>query len=367
MAREDHRSLAQKWHEYWGRRREPPQIAFGETSILTQPAPFMVGALLLPFFPGCYLSLPPMTAAIVTSNTGEKMVFVQGGYKELPDGAYTLQYVDLRERTFNFPAIIASTMDGSKVSLTISINYKVNDPLEIANVAKPLDALLTACESAIKKFITTHSHHEIIGEPGSQPAISDDEIIDSIKQQVTHNQACQAFELLDVVLKERYGDPKVSALKQEYLVQEKKSAIEREGLIQQQEIAEEQKRLAIIKAECEQLLQELQAQTEARRSEILEPARRLSVELEYLQSLPEMQYLKLETLGKALEALIRTQTIAGFPRDANDTQLLKNILSALAEGTRNLPQIPPEKEKPASESKSTIINLLSPPKKKKGK
>ncbi|MFZ5818302.1 MAG: SPFH domain-containing protein [Chloroflexota bacterium] len=364
MTQEDNRSLRQKWIEFWGRQTEPPLIEFDETSILTKPANFDVGLL-----GGCYLPLRAMTVAIITYPNGQKKFFNEGGFIDLPNGVYTIQYVDLRDRTLTF-MVTDTTRDGPKVSLNVSINYKVSDFFEITNVAKPLDALFAACEAAVRKFITTHRYHQIIGEPDNEQVISDDEIARSIKDQVANNQACRAFWLMDVVIKERYGDPTISTLKHEDLVQEKKSAIEREGLRQQQEIAEEQQTLALIEAETARLLQESQATGEANRSEILEEARRLSVELETLPKLPEWQNAqamrRLDVLEKALEALIRAQTIAGFPRDTDDRQLIQNVLGTLAESSKNLPQIPPEHTRPANELKSTIINLVSP-KKNKGK
>lgn len=364
MAQEDNRSLKQIWIEFQGRQNEPPPIDFGETSILTQPTAFRVW-----LFGGYYLPLPAMTAAIVTSPSGQKMVFSEGGYKNLQNGAYTLQYVDLHKRTLTF-SITDTTLDGSKVSLAVSMNYKVHDPVEIANIAKPLDAFLAACEAAIRKVIKTHNHHEIIGEPDNERILSDDVIFKSVKEQVGKNQACRAFLLMDVVIKERVGDPKIIALQQQISVQEKESVIQREGVVQQQEIAEEQQGLALIKAETESLIQELQATTEADRSEILERARRLSVELETLPRLAEWQNAqvmrKLDVIEKALETLIQTQTIVGFPRNADDIRLLQNIIHALTESVRNLPMSPSEPVRPVNESRSTIINLLSP-KNKKGK
>lgn len=363
MTQEDNRSLKQIWLEFWGRQKEPSFPPFDETSILTQQSTFSV------WLPGgYYLQLPAMTAAIVTSSSGQKMVFVEGGYKNLQNGAYTLQYIDLRERTLTF-SVTDTTLDGSTVSLTVSMNYKVHNPVEIANIAKPLDAFLAVCEAAIRKVIKTHSHHEIIGAPGKERILSDDVIIKSIKEQVAGTQACRAFLLMDVVIKERVGDAKIIALQQQTLVQEKESTIQREGVIQQQAIAEEQQSLALLRANTECLIQELQATTEANRSEILERARRLSIELENLSKLPEWQNARdmrrLDVLEKTLETFIQTQAIAGFPRNTDDMRLLQNIINALTESVRNLPGLPSEHVRRENESRSTIINLLSP--KKKGK
>lgn len=360
MTQEGHRSFRQKMLELLGRYNAPPQIPFDETSILTQPEIFTAGIIAI-ILGGYYLPLPAMTAAIITFPDGQKKFFQQGGVINLPSGTYTIQYVDLRERTLTV-AVTDTTRDGPKVSLTVSINYKVNDLFKILDVARPLGALLTACEAAVRRFITTHHHHEIIGEPGNEQVVADHEIIKSIKEQVAQNQACRVFVLMDILIKERYGDPTISTLKHEDLVQEKKNTIEREGIIRKQEIAEEQQTLALIEAETVRLIQETQAAGEANRSEILERARRLSVELEYLQKLPELEKEKLEIIGKALDEIIHTQNMSGFPRDVDD-RLLQSILDALLRNAKTFPQIPPGHLPPHTESPSTIINLLSPKKK----
>ncbi|GAB4503349.1 MAG: hypothetical protein Fur0043_03410 [Anaerolineales bacterium] len=358
MTQEDHRSLKQRWIEFFGRQNTPPPVNFDETSILTQPTDFHVGLV-----GGYYLSLPVMTAAMVASSNGQKMVFVEGGYINLPNGAYTVQYIDLRKRPLTF-SITDTTLDGFKVSLTISINYKICDPVEIANVAKPLDAFLAACEAAVRKIIKDHHHREILGEPDNERTITDEDMVKSIKEQISKNQACRAFLLMDVVIKERYGDSKITELEQERRVQDKKSAIEREGIIQRQEIAEDQQTLALIEAETARLLQELQATGEANQSKILEEARRLNVELDNLRQLPDLEKAKWDTISQALHTLIQALTMSGFSRDSGYEQVLQNILGALIRSPGNLPQVPAGE--PENKSGSTIINLLSP-KKKKGK
>ena len=195
MTYDDKRSFERDWKEFWGKRRIIEPIPFTETSILTQPVTFRVGGS------GHFLQLPANTAGIIASSTGHKMVFTEGGYFKLEEGAYTVQYIDLSERSFTFSRITAPTKDGSEVSLTVAINYKVNEPTQIVQVASPLQALFTVCEGAIQNFIVSHRHDELIGEPGEGQYIADHEIIQHIKEQVALNQACRAFWVMNVNIK----------------------------------------------------------------------------------------------------------------------------------------------------------------------
>ena len=215
MSEYDDLSFTRSWKEFWGRRKVMEPIPFDETSVMTQPITFNVGT------PGHYLPLPALTAAIVTSSTGQKQVFTVGGYKNLQEGAYTIQYVDLSERFVDFPRITASTKDGSEVSLRISISYKINDPSQIINVTMPLQSLYSVCEAAIQNFIVTHNHDELIGEPGNEQFIADYKIVQHVKEQVAMSQACRAFWVMDVIIKGRYGNAEIGKVKHERLVQEK--------------------------------------------------------------------------------------------------------------------------------------------------
>ena len=361
MPQEDDLSLTRWWKEFKGRRRVPQLISFNEMAILTETTAFRIGTR------GYYLSLPSMTAAIITSPTSSKRVFKEGGYKDLEEGAYTIQYVDLSERYVDLPRVTAATTQGSEVSLTVSMNYKVNDPSQIITVAEPLKTLLSVCEAAIKNYIITHRHDELISEPGSDQFIYDNEIIQHIKEQVAMNQACRAFWVMNVIIKERYGNPEIGSLKHKDLVQEKSNITQRHNVIQQQGIAEEQRKLEKTKAEQDNMIKETQTLGEANRSEILKYARMLEIELETMRKQPDMQQeqiVKLIELKRdALRTLLRLYTISGFPRDANELRLMEKILGSLSETQIVIPELPPERSKSANELSKTIINLINPKKK----
>jgi hypothetical protein len=308
-----------------------------------------------------------MTAAIITSPTGSKQVFTEGGYKDLEEGGYTIQFVDLSERNLNLPRITAATRQGSDVSLTVSLNYKVYDPTQIISVAEPLKTLLSVCEAAIKNFIITHRHDEIFSEPGSDQFINDNEIIQHIKEQVAMNQSCRAFWVMNVIIKERFGNPEISRLKHRELVQEKTNLTQLQNVVQQQGIAEEQQKLEKTRAEQDSMVKEIQAVGEANRSEILKYARMLEIELETMGKQPDMQQEQIvkviELKREALRTLLRLYTISGFPRDANELRLMEKILDSLSETHIVTPELPSERSESANELSKTIINLINPKKK----
>jgi hypothetical protein len=360
MEKEDNRSFAQKWNEFWGRKSVMEPIPFTETSILTQPIPINVG-----FF-GYYLRLPPNTAAIIRSATDQTHVFSEGGQIDLQEGAYTLQYMDTSDRFYTFPRISAPALDTIEVSLTISIFYKINDPAAIKNNPTPLKALFAICEGAIKNFIVTHRYEQLIGEIDNDQFIFDYHIIQHIKEQVALKEACKAFWLKDVIIEERLGSFELTKLKQNRLVQESQSQIVREGVIQQQEIAEERKELEKTKAEQEIMVKEMQAVFEANKAEILKQARLLEVELEALRKQPDMQqaqFLKIvDAKRQTMESLLHLFTISGFPRDEDDLKLIDRILKSLSDTQTMPPELPSERTKSMNDMNSTIINLIAPKK-----
>jgi hypothetical protein len=312
------------------------------------------------------LRLPPNTAAIIRSATDQTYVFKDGGHKELREGGYTLQYVDISERFFKFPRVTAPALDSLEVSLAISIFYKINDPELIRSNPAPLKALFSVCEGAIKNYIVTHRYDQLIGEKDNQEFIADYHIAQHIKEQIALKDACRAFWLKDVIIEERLGSYELTRKKQDRIVQEKQSQIQREGVAQQLEIAEGQKELEKIRTEQDVMVKEMQALLEANKTEILRQAKLFEVELEVLRKQPELQQAQIlkiiDAQKQAMDALLNLFSISGFPRDPNDLQLIDRILSTLSATQRSAPQLPPERSRSMSELNSTIINLIAPKK-----
>ena len=203
MAQDKNSSFMKKWKEFRFRRKQVEPIPFTETSILTDATTFKVS------ISGFYLPLPPMTAAVLIDSFGQKMVFTEGGYKDLQTGVYSLQYVDLSERFITLPSIVTSTSNGPEISLTISITYKIKDPLQIIHVSSPLRTLFELCDGAIKNYITNHRFEELISENENGNHIFDYQIVEHIKEVIALSQACRAFWLMDVVIVERHGSSEI--------------------------------------------------------------------------------------------------------------------------------------------------------------
>jgi hypothetical protein len=361
-------SITRSWIEYKGRKTSAP-IVFPEsefvskkTEIVSARRDFTVGTF------GSFLSLPPMTAAILTSSTGERQVFLEGGYIKLLPGKYILEYVDLLERCFSLKISDAITADGFVVSLSISITYQITNPLRVLNIHHPLETLFSVCEASVRSFIRSHQHDDIIGEWDNEHPISDSEITRFIIQQVTQNHACKAFTIMGVTIAECRGDPKILEIRKTRLLQERQSQAERESLIRQQEVVEERKVLERKKAEQGGMISELQAQFESNRQQILYNASLLATELENLRKLPQMQqeqYLKaLDVKQKALEALIQMQSMPGFPRNTNDMEVVNSIIKSMADTQILLPSPDSTAQTtPVKELSSTLINLIVPNKK----
>lgn len=358
MSQENRNSFIRNWLEFWGRRRIIEPIPFTDLAILTEPVSLMIGAS------GDYVPLPPNTAGIIVSSTGQKQVIVQGGFYELEEGAYTIQYLDLRERSYTFERISASTKDGFGISFTVSILYKVEDPVQIIPVSTPLQSLFTVCTGAVNNYITTHRHEELIGQE-NDAYIPDRHIIQHVKDKVAFNHVCRAFRLIDVVIVERHGSPEMNKIKQERVVQATENLTLEENYIQKQRVETERRKIDVANAEQDGLIKVIQAQAEARQSVILEDANRLRVELENLRKLPDIQHeqvlRKIDTLEKALEALIRAYIESGFSRGLNEGNVIESFSKSLADVQNVAPQITSERTRPVNELGSTIINLITPP------
>jgi len=362
MTQDDNRSFIHIVRDFFGRQKIIEKIPFTETSVTTYPITFKVG----PF--GHYLYLPENTAAIITTPAGNRQVYTQGGGIDLPMGAYTVQYIDLSWRKFTFSKIAANTLNapnsGSEISLTASIIYKINNPSLLLENPNPLDAFFNTCAGAIKNFIITHRYDELIGKHEDESFISDNQVIQYIKEQVAFTDSCNAFWVRDVKIIERLGNQEINKLRHERLVQSDQSLTQKEKAIQQQDIAKEELILAETKAEQDRIVGELKALKEANQSEILKQARILDVRLDIMRRSPDLQQVQtlkiIETKKQAIEALIELYTMSGFPRDANDYQRMEKILNSLADTQINIPELSLEESSSVNDLSSTIINLISP-------
>lgn len=352
-------SLIRWWVEYWGRREQATPPSFHK-EIITPPVNFLTGS-----FNADYLYIFPDTAAVITTPEGKRFVVTKGGYVDLVYGVYTLQYIDLHKHMDVLPPVRADSKDGLPVSLSVNLTWQVTptNPTAVMGLDQPLGIFLTACSTAVKSFIRSHKHDELVlGLDGVR--VEDAEISRYIVREVGQNQACRGFTIIDVRVTDRQGDPKLIEIQQARIVQEKNTLSEKEKLQQQRELVDQREDLIRRQAGTDRLqveqqvnLAEIQAMFEARRAEIRYQIEVLSAEVERLRKLPERQHEQaleaLKVREKLAEALIQFQAIQGFPRNMDEAQTLAEIL-------RSLPDTTSSTSTPLTLLSSSLSSLMTP-------
>lgn len=351
-------SLIHSFIELQGRNQTYEFPKFPDNNIVSESYDFKVG-----MFEARYLPSFPMIGVIVISPNG-KAQLSEGGLVKLPNGSYTIRYVDCRQHLKTLPDVLAVTSDGFHVKLTLNITYQVTSLLATLENDNPLESLLVGCNAAIRSVIRIHVHDEFISENPNEQKVLDAQLANEIIKQVSMNRACRAFTLINITLLHREGDPKVMGIRQERLVQERIHLTTQEGLIQKQKIAEQERILNEIKVEGDVALKRLQAQFEAHREEIIHHANILKVDIEKRRKLPQYQHEEaiksLDVGQKTIESLIHAQTMPGFPRTGDDLKLVEKIITGLPDIHRTLYEPGPEPINSDDDASATLIHLIVP-------
>lgn len=321
-----------------GRQEAPPEPQFSEDQILTPPRPFRIG-----WFNADFLHLYPNLQAALFSRSGQTLSFPsQGGFLgELEVGAYTLQYIDLRERRKVLRNIQDTSAEGAQVAMSLAVTYQVKDSRRLLGMEKPLEILFSACAAALKSFIRAHAHDDLVCVSGGA-AIPDAEIARYVQQQVNQNPACRAFTILDIHILERQGDPRIVEIQRQRLLQQQESLTQQEALRQREKIADQEESLLLRTGEIERqrLFQEQQA-AELRaliQTSLAEVENRIAfqkAEVERLRQQPDRQHeyaLKaLEVRAEALRALAQMNLTPGFPRTPEESRTLDELLKKISD------------------------------------
>lgn len=327
------------WVETKGQRAHPAPPSF-QRGLITSPVNFVTGS-----FDANYLYLFPDTAAVLTTPDGKRILPTRAGYVDLPSGIYTLQYIDLHKHMNMLAPVKTESKDGLPVSLSVNLVWQVSptNPLAVMMLDQPMNILLAACSNAIRSFIRSHRHDELVlGVDGVR--IEDAEIVRSVAREISQNQACQGFAIVDLTVTDRQGDPKLIEIQQSRMVQEKTTLSEKEKLQQQRELVDQREALIrrqaetdILQAKQQANLAEIRVMFEAERAKIEYEIRVLEAEVDRLRKLPAWQQEQalegLKVREKAIEAFMQAQAIQGFPRNIDDAQMLADILRSLPDTT----------------------------------
>jgi hypothetical protein len=323
--------------EVTGKQNPPKEPQFTEDQVITPPRSFKIG-----WFSAEFLYLYPNMAAVLFTHTGNPILPARGGFMaDLDVGTYTLQYIDLRERRKVMRNIQDTSSEGAQVAMTIVITYQVKDARRLLGMERPLDIFFTACTAAIKGFIRSHAHDDLVCVQDST-LIADADIIRHIQQQVNQNPSCRAFTILDIGILERLGDPKIVEIQRGRVLQGQQTLSEQESLRQKEKITDQKESLLLREGEMErqkvmleQHVEELRALIKASLADVEHRIEFQKAELERLRQQPDRQHeyaLKaLEVRAEALHALTQMNLTPGFPRTQEESRTLEELLKKISD------------------------------------
>ncbi len=339
--------------EWGGRRRRLDPVNFPEDEVILPALELDVPALI----EKTYINLPPAVYGAITAPDGQRTIIANGGVWELPAGIYKMDYIDQRERTRLLDKIEGTTSDGFQITLKVQFSYRVFNPASLLEVDNPVRTLLTTLETAIKNYIISHTHDEIV-----KPAETDDSLDERaferyVLRLLTQTPTCSGFTISNLFIQEWIGDPKYLALRKAGQFLEKESRNKQKQLQLEQNVVVDEKELERKKGE----VQQTKAEAELKVQEALVRVQQLKIELERVRSLPERRHKEIMNMIEAIKEM------PGFPRNASDSKLLQDLTNTLLEKTETASHVPtgrngrsgsPDQEQKVSDLAQTIMRLV---------
>jgi len=157
-----------------------------------------------------------------------------------------LHYIDKTDRQSDLLKITENTIDAAKIVLAVKITYRVSEPIKIFEIQKPVEALFSQVQADLKEYIRTRLYEDLIGNDDKQ-VIDSGLVAKYIKQQHSlRNPISQVFNIIDVVVQEKEGDPVFIEKRKSF----KSQVVDGESKMKIQEL---NKKIASKEAEMEQL------------------------------------------------------------------------------------------------------------------
>ncbi|HJS17735.1 MAG TPA: SPFH domain-containing protein [Anaerolineales bacterium] len=313
------------WLEFRGRKKKANRYPFPEKEIVSVPYPRNVSVL----WNATYLNLHPTHYAVAIGPDG-RLTNLKGGYYPLPPGQYTIHYIDKQNRLMNIPRTGETTYDGFQVGLELVITYRVIDPVKALEVQQAVETLLGFIQSDLKEFIRSHKYDEIMGDlTGSK--LDDEQIIRYIKgQHASRHMMSRLFLVADVVVREKIGDPKITAIREKYQINQRQFAAQSEIQRQNQEL--EQK-----VASQEATIKKIKAESEVNQQRITQEMEMQKIELEKARA--EFKF-KQEQWTRAMDAIAQAFSSQTYPWDPKESEIIRDLLSAMSGHPVQIPGAP---------------------------
>ncbi len=332
-------------------RHPTEQVKFSDLELVKQGRPFRLGLR------GFYLGIPPFTAAIINGSDGSPRLYTRGSLIVGTQDTYQVRYVDLNQRSTYLPNVQAESNDAWKVSLTISLSWRVRNALQIAATADPLRLLRNLTQAAAINTIAIYPHDGLVPTPQVKP-IAEAEIAERILNQLRANPALAGFDFISVNVLDRHGDNRRTEKIQESLIDltENRQQLMLEIERLNAEIQITKQKLEVLKQQAELVSQEAavdrrrveeqgitdlsQAEAQARIAAAQEPLLRQLVDFQRqlaAQDLEQAQFMKIlevsgEAFKKMAEVIIQAQMSPGFQHNLDPRlfEMLAKSMESLA-------------------------------------
>jgi hypothetical protein len=306
------------WLEWKGKDKAAPQYKYQENEIVSPPYPKRVSRL----SQAIYLNLHPTHFAVGISPDG-RMINLKGGYNLLSPGNYNIYYVDKQNRVNYIPRTDDTTLDGFKVAMELVLSYRVIDPIKALEVQNPVDTLLHFIQANLKEFIRSHKYEQILGDIDGHK-IDDEQVVNFIKERhIDRSPLARLFYIVDVVVKERIGDPKVIELREKYQISQKQLDNQRALQTLNQEM---EKKIA----DQDALIKRIKANSAASQQNIIQQMEMQKIDLEKARA--DFKYRQ-EIGAKAVDAIVQTLSNQTYPPDTAEYDVIRELLEELTAST----------------------------------
>jgi hypothetical protein len=310
--------IGKLWHEWRGKDKPTPQYNFQENEIVSPPYQRRVGRL----SQATYLNLHPTHFAVGVSPDG-RTVNLKGGYNQLTPGIYNIYYVDKKNRVNYIPRTAEITLDGFKVAMELVVSYRVIDPIRALDVQNPVDTLLRLIQANLQEFIRSHKYEQIVGDLDGHK-IDNEEVARYIREQhIDRSPLAKLFYIIDVVVKERIGDPKVIELREKYQINQKQ-------LDNQKALQTLNQDLEKKVADQDALIKQIKANSAATQQNIIQQMEMQKIDLEKARA--DFKYRQ-EIGAKAVDAIVQTLSNQTYPPDSAEYDVIRELLEELSVST----------------------------------
>jgi hypothetical protein len=227
-----------------GKRRPPQPVNFAENEIVTRGDNIRIREWASAY----YFNANPNAHIVLTAPDGS-LLLVSGGYNRLEPGLYLQNFVDKRTRTATLKEITDTTLDGAKVSITLTMSYTVSDPIKALKSEHPVDIFYSLIQAYALQFIKEHTHDEIMGITTSKDADRDAISRFISLQYNSHHNPSKVFSINEIVSK-RQGDPKLAEIRRKGKENSTELEFEQQLLDLRQQVAKKDIEIQKIKAEA---------------------------------------------------------------------------------------------------------------------